>query len=130
MITKILPRNYTPTDWKGNKVKPGDTVYLVRIFEIKYDLFSMTINVTVPDKSKPCWEVITTFNVTEYKEGAEKLIRYFHRYSGYDPNKIYDTPINGNDLRHGCGSDTYILCIKGLSDNRVHYEIHISQKST
>jgi len=121
-MNKILGKDYTPSDWRGHQIQVGDIVHLIRVYELDYSInFLSQLGIYRPDINKPCWHKIATFQVTDFKEGAEKLYRYFHRNSGYDPDSIYETAINGNDLRHGCGSDTYILCIDGVSDDRSEY---------
>lgn len=107
-------------DWKGNEIKAGDTVYLMRVFEVEYRL--PFLDIPMPIKSKPCWERLATFRATDYMDGQEKLVRYLR--NGYDKETVYEAPINSNDFRHGHNSDLYILCIKGISDNELDYYLH------
>lgn len=117
--SKILPKNYEPQDWAGNKVQVGDLVFLYRVYGI---VFKYPRYIPYPDFDKPEWHLVCSFKVQPYKEGAEKLVLYLR--DGYDPEKTYDVSINGNSLRDGCGSDLYVLCIDGKSNDRKAFEEH------
>jgi hypothetical protein len=113
--------NQQRTDWAGNIIKVGDICPVYRIYKpkIKLEPFEMAMSNYIgvpPDKSKPDWTLVTTFEITEFNPNDHKTFIYTR--DGFDSEKIYKVPINSKYLNQVENKDEYILCIKDVSDCR------------
>lgn len=115
-------------DWKGNDIKPGDTVVHVRVKKLPIttklvvlDFENDTINVVgtndTPAKDYD-WEVVGEREVVSL-DG-----RMYFQHTGTD-GIVYriDTSI-GDFMADPVLAGTEILCIKGVSDNETEYYLN------
>jgi hypothetical protein len=107
------------TDWKGNEIKPGMEICLIKVIDRHTMVFGMLI--PLPDgghkeykeekrPDSPCWEVGNYYLIDENfsylaEDKADLTLRVSIHFIDFSMDKR-----------------THILAIKGISDNREEYE--------
>ena len=128
-------------DWKGNKVKAGDTVVRIRIqddhsfyptscFMLSQDsegrlVKSHEVKLDAPPERKYLWEEVDRYEVHEQEVGYKgDVIRYLARHQNMRDGRTFVLPID-DPFGESAAEPRIITCIAGKSDDRDEYYLNL-----
>lgn len=109
-------------DWKGNTIKPGDTIMIVetvqqkaysKLSAIALAIGSYFIDVK-PRKQKGWWPVVE----------LKVIPCFFAGFTGEEPILVYFPDATAGLLNSESLPDHLVICIKGVSDNETEYYLN------